>query len=90
MLKCLPVRADIGRASGVAADFYKGAVKMSYPAQFSSDSPVEITLASIDVRPGELRYLERHIQHTQALLPLSGKPYIAVMSGQRIGLWCRW
>jgi len=73
----------IGSASGakaVAVDFYQGAVKMSYPARFECDHPVEITLASLDPRPGEVRYLERHAQHTQAFIPLDGKPFIAVMA----------
>jgi ureidoglycolate lyase len=78
-----PFGQIIGRASGavpVSVDFYKGAVKMSYPARFSSDYPVDLTLASLDVRPGEVRYMERHFQHTQAFLPLGGKPFIAVMA----------
>jgi len=78
-----PFGQIIGRASGaqpVAVDFYKGAVRMSYPARFTSEHPVEITLASLDRRAGEVRYMERHFQHTQAFLPLGGKPFIAVMA----------
>ena len=78
-----PFGAIIGSASGarpVAVDFYKGAVKMSYPARFECDHPVEITLASLDPRAGEVRYMERHAQHTQAFIPLGGKPFIAVMA----------
>lgn len=78
-----PFGAIIGAASGaksVAVDFYKGAVRMSYPAPFECDHPVEITLASMDPRPGEVRYMERHAQHTQAFIPLGGKPFVAVMA----------
>lgn len=78
-----PFGALIGRASdarAIAVDFYKGAVTMRYPARFSCDHPVEVTLASVDPRPGEVRYMERHFQHTQAFLPLGGKPFVAVMA----------
>jgi len=73
----------IGRVDAIPpvnVDFYKGAVKMSYPARFSCDHPVEITLAQMDWRPGEVRYMERHFQHTQAFIPLAGKPFVAVMA----------
>jgi ureidoglycolate lyase len=75
--------AIIGSASGavpVSVDFYKGAVRMSYPARFECDHPVEITLANVEPRGGEVRYMERHAQHTQAFIPLGGKPFIAVMA----------
>lgn len=78
-----PFGQVIGRVGGVepvSVDFYKGAVKMSYPARFSCDHPVEITVAHMDRRPGEVRYMERHFQHTQAFLPLAGKSFIAVMA----------
>jgi len=78
-----PFGAIIGNASGarsVPVDFYKGAVRMSYPAPFECDHPVEITLANLDPRAGEVRYMERHAQHTQAFIPLGGKPFIAVMA----------
>ncbi|MBT0671012.1 ureidoglycolate lyase [Novosphingobium profundi] len=64
----------------VSVDFYKGAVRMSYPTRFTSEHPVEMTLAQMTRRPGEVRYLERHFQHTQAFLPLGGKPFVAVMA----------
>ncbi len=64
----------------VSVDFYKGAVLMSYPTKFKSEHPVELTLAQMDRRPGEVRYMERHFQHTQAFLPLGGKPFVAVMA----------
>lgn len=78
-----PFGAVIGRdapVKPVSVDFYKGTVKMSYPARFFSEHPVEVTLAQMDRRPGEVRYMERHFQHTQAFLPLAGKPFIAVMA----------
>lgn len=78
-----PFGALIGRdapVQPVAVDFYKGAVKMSYPARFICEHPVEVTLAQMDRRPGEVRYMERHFQHTQTFLPLGGKPFVAVMA----------
>jgi len=75
--------AVIGRdapVKPVSVDFYKGAVKMSFPARFLCEHPVEVTLAQMDRRPGEVRYMERHFQHTQAFLPLGGKPFVAVMA----------
>lgn len=83
-----PFGAIIGTASGarpVAVDFYKGAVKMSYPARFECDHPVEITLANLDPRPAEVRYMERHAQHTQTFIPLGGKPFVAVMAPPSAG-----
>jgi len=73
----------LGAAAGAQAspvDFYKGAVRMSYPAAFACDHPVELALAAVDPRPGEVRYMERHFQHTQGFLSLGGKPFIAVMA----------
>ncbi|WP_226638491.1 ureidoglycolate lyase [Novosphingobium profundi] len=64
----------------VSVDFYKGAVRMSYPTRFTSEHPVEMTLAQMTRRTPEVRYMERHFQHTQAFLPLGGKPFIAVMA----------
>ncbi|MEP6344384.1 MAG: ureidoglycolate lyase [Parasphingorhabdus sp.] len=78
-----PFGQIIGSASGVepmAVDFYKGAVAMSYPVKFTSEHPVEVSLANLDRRPGEVRYMERHFQHTQAFIPLGGKPFVAVMA----------
>lgn len=78
-----PFGQVIGRVPAIApvpVDFYKGAVRMSYPASFSCDHPVEFTVAHMDHRPGEVRYLERHFQHTQAFVPLAGKPFVAVMA----------
>ncbi|MEO9599391.1 ureidoglycolate lyase [Parasphingorhabdus sp.] len=78
-----PFGQIIGSASGVkpvAVDFYKGAVAMSYPVKFECEHPVEVSLANLDRRPGEVRYMERHFQHTQAFIPLGGKPFVAVMA----------
>ncbi|HWU01841.1 MAG TPA: ureidoglycolate lyase [Novosphingobium sp.] len=78
-----PFGSIMGAASGapeVPVDFYRGAVRMSYPARFECEHPVDITLARVAPRPNEVRYMERHFQHTQAFLPLGGKPFVAVMA----------
>ncbi len=78
-----PFGQMIGSQSDAPAkdiDFYRGAVAMSYPADFSCDHPVEISMANMQIRPAEVRYMERHFQHTQAFIPLGGKPFVAVMA----------
>jgi len=75
-----PYGKIIGPGSGVvptAVDFYKGKVKMSYPVEFGCDHAVNVTLASMERRPFEVRYMERHFEHTQSFIPLNGKPFIA-------------
>lgn len=73
----------IGSGSGaelMPLDYYKGAVRVSRPAPFASEYPVELSLASVDPRPPEVRYMERHFQHTQAFLSFAGKPFVVVMA----------
>ncbi len=75
--------AVLGSAAGAPAvpiDFYRGHVRMSYPVAFTCDHPVELTLATLTRRDPEVRYMERHFQHTQSFIPLGGKPFIAVMA----------
>jgi ureidoglycolate lyase len=67
-----------GQALPVA--FYQGSVRVYSPVSFISDEDTEIALASIDPRPKEVRWLERHFKHTQTFIPLAGKPFIMVMS----------
>lgn len=61
-------------------DFYKGAVKVSKPAPFLCEHPVDLSLAMVDPRESEVRYMERHFQHTQVFMPLGGKPFVVVMA----------
>lgn len=60
--------------------FYEGSVRVYSPVSFISDEDTEVALASIDPRPKEVRWLERHFKHTQTFIPLSGKPFIMVVS----------
>ncbi len=73
----------IGSGTGMelmSLDYYKGAVRASRPAPFVSEHPVELSLASVDPRPPEVRYMERHFQHSQAFLSFGGKPFVVVMA----------
>ncbi len=73
----------IGPGAGVkptSVDFYKGKVLMSYPVEFGCDHPVKVTLATVETRPFEVRYLERHFEHTQSFIPLNGKPFVAFLA----------
>lgn len=90
-LDVLPAEAEalapfgriLGRGAGAKmspVDFYRGHVRMSHPVAFSSDHPVELTLATLSPRPAEVRYMERHFQHTQTFIPLGGRPFVAVMA----------
>lgn len=60
--------------------FYGEAVKLWAPATFVSDADTTFALARISPRPNEVTYLERHFKHTQAFIPLGGKPFVAVMA----------
>ena len=60
--------------------FYEGSVRVYSPVKFISDEDTEVALASIDPRPKEVRWLERHFKHTQTFIPLGGKPFIMVLS----------
>ncbi|MEO9467887.1 ureidoglycolate lyase [Parasphingorhabdus sp.] len=61
-------------------DFYKGAVEVGQPVSFHCKHPIELTPSRLDLRPGEVRFMERHFQHTQAFIPIGGKPYVVVMA----------
>jgi ureidoglycolate lyase len=67
-------------ASALPIAFYEGTVRVYKPAQFVSDEDTEITLASVDRRDMQVVWLERHFKHTQAFVPLSGRPFIMVMA----------
>jgi ureidoglycolate lyase len=73
----------LGRRSGVkptGLDYYAGAVAMSRPVNYQCTSQTELSLTTLKRRPFQVKYLERHFQHTQTFIPLGGKPYIAVLA----------
>ena len=61
-------------------DFYDGAVRLYAPAAFRSDHDTELALAVIDRRPLRVRWMERHFKHTQAFIPLQGRPFVMVLA----------
>jgi ureidoglycolate lyase len=61
-------------------DFYGGTVAVRRPGVFRCDSDVDVTVCRLQPRPLELDYLERHPYHTQAFIPLSGRPFLAVFA----------
>lgn len=69
-----------GESTALPTDFYDGTVRLYAPARFVSDDDTQITVARIDRRPLEVRWMERHFKHTQAFIPLGGKPFIAVLA----------
>lgn len=71
----------IGRAAEVPVqrlNHYAGTIRK--PARFVTDEDTEISVATLDRRPLEVRWLERHFKHTQAFIPLGGRPFVLVMA----------
>ncbi len=61
-------------------DFYDGAVKVRRMVDFVSDDQTEFPLVSINRRPLDVRWMERHFKHTQGFIPLNNKPFVVVMA----------
>ena len=61
-------------------DFYDGAVKVRRMVDFVSDEQTEMPLVTIDRRPLDVRWMERHFKHTQGFIPLDKKPFVVVMA----------
>ena len=71
--------------SALPIAFYEGTVRVYKPARFVSDEDTEITLACVDRRDMQVHWLERHFKHTQAFVPLSGRPFVMVMAPPTAG-----
>jgi ureidoglycolate lyase len=52
----------------------------TYRPTFISDEETEIAVCTLQRRPVEVRWMERHFKHTQVFLPLGGKPFVAVLA----------
>ena len=50
------------------------------PAHFQIDDNAEVAVTVVDRRPFQVRWMERHYKHTQMFIPLSGKPFVAVLA----------
>ncbi len=79
--------ADYGQILGpspdmtpMPIDFYDGTVKVHRVVDFVSDEQTELPLVTVQPRPFEVRWMERHFKHTQTFIPLSGKPFVVVMA----------
>ena len=59
--------------------FYEGAVKLWSPPEFVSDDETCFTIARVSPRDNEVIWMERHFKHTQAFIPLGGKPFMVVL-----------
>jgi len=78
-----PFGQILGPSANVAPlplSFYGDAVIVRRPVHFQSDDQTELTVATLKVRPLEVRWMERHFKHTQTFIPLSGRPFILVMA----------
>lgn len=68
-----------GNVRPIGVSYYEG-VATSRPVDYVCKGATELSLSSIEPRPAQMRYLERHFQHTQTFVPLLGKPFIIVMA----------
>lgn len=78
-----PYGALLGRRSGAnptGLDYYNGAVAMSRPVSYQCASQTQLSLTTLQRRPFQVRYLERHFQHTQSFIPLGGKAWMGVFA----------
>ena len=73
------VGAKLG-AQPLPTAFYEGSVKLFRPEGFSAEDDTELTVALIDRRPFEVRWMERHFKHTQVFLPLGKLPFVVVLA----------
>jgi len=83
-----PYGKVLGRGTSAPAsvsNFYDGKVATSKPVDFVSDEDTALSLATVQPRDLELKYLERHFKHTQTFIPLGGKPFIAVFGAPTDG-----
>lgn len=58
-------------------DFYDGAAKVRRVAEFKARGDIEMPIVTLQRRPLEVRWMERHFHHTQAFISLGSKPFIA-------------
>jgi len=61
-------------------DFYDGTAQVRRVVDFVSDEQTELPVVTVNRRPLELRYMERHFKHTQGFIPLGGKPFVGVFA----------
>ena len=82
-----PYGRIVGRGSGRApgdSGYYGGKVAITRVA-FESDDDTCLSVATIQPRPFRLEHIERHYKHSQAFIPLGGRPFIAVFGAPTKG-----
>lgn len=58
-------------------EFYGGAAKVRRVAEFRAASEIDMPITTLQRRPFEVEYMERHPLHTQAFISLGAKPFVA-------------
>lgn len=61
-------------------DFYDGKAKVRRVVNFVSDGQTEMPVVTVQRRPFEVRWMERHPKHTQAFISLGSKPFVCVFA----------
>jgi ureidoglycolate lyase len=61
-------------------NFYSGLNAVHGPIPIDSDAMAELLVFRVGLRGNDIRYLERHVEMTQAMIPLNGNPYVAVVA----------
>ncbi len=75
-----PYGQVIGHDPSVAPmpiDFYDGAAKVRRVVDFRAEGVIEMPVVTLQRRPLEVRWMERHFKHTQAFVSLGAKPFVA-------------
>lgn len=77
----------LGRQAAVpvASRFLGDAVQLRKPVDFVSDETTVLSLATVQRRPFELRWIERHHKHTQTFIPLGGRPFVLALAAPTAG-----
>jgi len=85
--RCLRALAPFGQLLGYDAsvaplpiDLYEGTVAARRVVDFVSDEQTELPVVTAQPRAWTVRWMERHFKHTQAFIPLGGKPFVVVMA----------
>ncbi len=61
-------------------DFYDGAAQVRRVAEFKAQGDIEMPIVTVQRRPLQVRWMERHFKHTQAFVSLGSKPFIIVFA----------
>jgi len=52
----------------------------TYRPDFVSEDGTELAVCTVQRRPMSVQWMERHFKHTQAFIPLGGKPFLAILA----------